>query len=162
MKVAVNVFLNGHYVSLSLLLRVCVCLCLWLCVWLSTAFTVFRSSSPAAKEVSAEDILIAEGTATLQLADKQAEEGMHKEAARNYHTATVYFRVLESMVPRLTSRVHDYLNYAASRTQQSSHLLQNLVHEHFEGLRYLRKSIKLWHLTMSCQCSINDWLTEKA
>lgn len=103
-----------------------------LCV---SAFSVFRSSSPAAKEVSAEDILIAEGTATLELADIQAEEGMHKEAARNYHTATVYFRVLESMVPRLTSRVHEHLNYAASRTQQSSHLLQNLVHEHFEGLR---------------------------
>lgn len=128
--------------SLSLALLLCVCLCL--CVWLTTAFTVFRSSSPAAKEVSAEDILIAEGTATLQLADKQAEEGMHKEAARNYHTATVYFRVLESMVPRLTSRVHDYLNYAASRTQQSSHLLQNLVHEHFEGLRCVRTWTKLW------------------
>jgi hypothetical protein len=70
------------------------------------AYTVFRNTSPAAKEVSAEDILIAEGTATLELADKQSEEGMHREAARNYHTATVYFRVLESMVPRLTSRVH--------------------------------------------------------
>ena len=60
---------------------------------------------------------------------------MHQAAARNYHTATVYFRVLESMVPRLTSRVHASLNYAACRTQQSSHLLENLVHEHFEGLR---------------------------
>ena len=66
----------------------------------------------------------------------QYEEGMHQAAARNYHTATVYFRVLESMVPRLTSRVHASLNYAACRTQQSSHLLENLVHEHFEGLRY--------------------------
>lgn len=72
----------------------------------TSAYTVFRNASPAAKEVSAEDILIAEGTATLELADKQSEEGMHREAARNYHTATVYFRVLESMVPRLTSRVH--------------------------------------------------------
>ena len=143
LKVAVIVFLNGYYVSLSLSLPLLLCVCLCLCVWSITAFTVFRSSSPAAKEVSAEDILIAEGTATLQLADKQAEEGMHKEAARNYHTATVYFRVLESMVPRLTSRVHDSLNYAASRTQQSSHLLQNLVHEHFEGLRYVRTSINL-------------------
>jgi hypothetical protein len=73
---------------------------------ITSAYTVFRNTSPAAKEVSAEDILIAEGTATLELADKQSEEGMHREAARNYHTATVYFRVLESMVPRLTSRVH--------------------------------------------------------
>jgi hypothetical protein len=30
-------------------------------------------------------------------------------------------------------RVHASLNYAAARTQQSSHLLENLVHEHFEG-----------------------------
>ena len=124
----------------SVFVCACVCVCVYVCVCVCvceqlTAFTVFRSSSPAAKEVSAEDILIAEGTATLELADKQAEEGMHKEAARNYHTATVYFRVLESMVPRLTSRVHASLNYAASRTQQSSHLVQNLVHEHFEGLR---------------------------
>ena len=39
---------------------------------------------------------------------------MHKEAARNYHTATVYFRVLESMVPRLTSRVHAVSPYIVS------------------------------------------------
>ena len=76
--------------------------------------TIFRSATPPTKEVSAEDILIAEGTATLELADKQAEEGMHKEAARNYHTATVYFRVLESMVPRLTSRVHAVSLYIVS------------------------------------------------
>ena len=75
----------------------------------------------------------------------QSEEGMHQAAARNYHTATVYFRVLESMVPRLTSRVHASLNYAACRTQQSSHLLENLVHEHFEGLRYLQSFFScLW------------------
>ena len=34
---------------------------------------MFRSSAAAAKEVSAEDILIAEGTATLELADKQVD-----------------------------------------------------------------------------------------
>jgi transcriptional regulator len=87
------------------------------------------------KDISAEDILIAEGNATLKLADQQFEESMHHAAARNYHTATIYFRVLESMVPRLTSRVHERLTYAASRTQQSSPLTENLVHEHFEGLR---------------------------
>ena len=36
-----------------------------------TEYTVFRSNNMAPKEVSAEDILIAEGTATLELADKQ-------------------------------------------------------------------------------------------
>jgi hypothetical protein len=99
-------------------------------LFLTAAFNAFKTAS--GKEVSAEDILIAEGNATLELADQQYEEGMHRSAARNYHTATVYFRVLESMVPRLTSRVHASLTYAASRTQQSSHLLANLVHEHFE------------------------------
>jgi hypothetical protein len=34
-------------------------------------------------------------------------------------------------------RVHASLNYAAARTQQSSHLLENLVHEHFEGIIYI-------------------------
>ena len=36
------------------------------------------------------------------------------------------------------SYIYQSLNYAACRTQQSSHLLENLVHEHFEGLRYVR------------------------
>ena len=36
------------------------------------------------------------------------------------------------------SYIHQSLNYAACRTQQSSHFLENLVHEHFEGLRYVR------------------------
>lgn len=37
----------------------------------SAAFTVFRTSGESPKAVSAEDILIAEGTATLELADQQ-------------------------------------------------------------------------------------------
>jgi hypothetical protein len=38
---------------------------------------VFPISTQGAKDVSNEDILIAEGTATLELADQQSEEGMH-------------------------------------------------------------------------------------
>jgi hypothetical protein len=86
-------------------------------------------------EFSAEDILIAEAVGTLTLADQQYADDDHEAASRNYHTATVYFRVLESMVPRLTPRVHGYLNYAATRTQESSQIFENLIHEHFEGLR---------------------------
>ena len=78
---------------------------------------------------------------------------MHQAAARNYHTATIYFRVLESMVPRLTSRIHASLNYAACRTQQSSHLIENLVHEHFEGLRYVQSLYFSLDIFMfSCIC----------
>jgi hypothetical protein len=85
--------------------------------------------------MTAEDILIAEATTTLTLADQQYDEGDHDAAAKNFHTATIYFRVLESMVPRLTPRVHTYLIYAAYRTQESSTYYENLVHEHFDGTR---------------------------
>jgi len=85
--------------------------------------------------MTAEDILIAEATTTLALADQQYDEGDHDAAAKNFHTATIYFRVLESMVPRLTPRVHAYLIYAAYRTQESSTYYENLVHEHFDGTR---------------------------
>lgn len=122
--------------------------------------------------MTAEDILIAEATTTLALADQQYDEGDHDAAAKNFHTATIYFRVLESMVPRLTPRVHAYLIYAAYRTQvrlwvcercvgqlaaptaslspfppvpfspspflpsqESSTVIENLVHEHFDGTR---------------------------
>ena len=44
----------------------------------------------------------------LSLADEESNEGDVEAAARNYHTATVYFRVLESMVPRLTAQVHTH------------------------------------------------------
>ena len=88
-----------------------------------------------AKEFSAEDILIAEAAGTMALADQQYTEGERAAGSRNFHTATVYFRVLESMVPRLTPFVHSHLKYAAMRTHQCSSIYENLTHEHFEGLR---------------------------
>lgn len=60
---------------------------------------------------------------------------MNAAAARNYHTATIYFRVLESIVPHLSGELHERLEYAAVRTRQCSHLLQNFVHEHFDGVK---------------------------
>ena len=99
------------------------------------ALRVGNIVNSAAKDISPEDILIAEGTATLELANQQYEEIDVNAAARNYHTAAVYYRVLESMVPRLTSRVHDSLVYASSRTLLTSKVHENLIHEHFEGLR---------------------------
>ena len=88
---------------------------------------------PTQLSITADEVLVGEAMSTLQLADEESDEGDIEAAARNYHTATVYFRVLESMVPRLTPKIHASLNYAAARTQQCSHVLENLVHEHFEG-----------------------------
>ena len=93
--------------------------------------------------ITADDVLVGEAMSTLALADEESNEGDIDAAARNYHTATVYFRVLESMVPRLTPKIHASLNYAAARTQQCSHVLENLVHEHFEG----RKCMEYYTLT---------------
>jgi hypothetical protein len=85
------------------------------------------------EKTSPEQLLIAEANATLDLAESQLEEGMNEAAARNFHTATVYFRVLESIVPHMSAELHARLQYSATRTRQCSHLLQNFVHEHFEG-----------------------------
>ena len=102
--------------------------------------------------INPEQVLVAEATATMQLGEDELREGMRKEAARNFHTATVYFRVLESLVPTLTrfsflhththitltftsilSSIHEKLQYCAMRTRQCSHLLQNFVREHFDS-----------------------------
>ena len=83
-----------------------------------------------------ERVLLIEAKETLELADEQLKEGLTKDAARNFHTATVYFRVLENLVPALTAEVHSLLQYSSGRTRECSHLLENFVHEHFEGHRF--------------------------
>ena len=82
-------------------------------------------SSSGGNEYAAEDILIMEATSTLALAEEQKGEGEWEAAARNFHIATIYFRVLESMVPRLTSRVHSYLGYASRYTTRFLYLFVN-------------------------------------
>ena len=42
----------------------------------------------------------------LALADLQLKEGFRFDAHLNYHTACVYYRVMECLVPALTSQVH--------------------------------------------------------
>lgn len=51
----------------------------------------------------------------------------------NYHTACVYYRVMECMIPALTSLVHQRLQYAAWRARQCSSLSHNFIVEHFDG-----------------------------
>ena len=79
------------------------------------------------------NFLFLKATATMELADEELMEGCKQSAARNYHTATVYFRVLENLVPALTREIHAKLEYCSMRTRQCSHLLENFVDEHFEG-----------------------------
>ena len=79
------------------------------------------------------EVLIAEADAVLALAEEQVQEGLRFEAMLNYHTACVYYRVMESMLPGLASHVHQRLMYAAWRTRQCSHLSHNFVREHFSG-----------------------------
>eukprot|EP01041_Mallomonas_annulata_P008099 gene8098-16618_t len=81
----------------------------------------------------AEDMLIAEADEILQLAEEQLAEGFQEDAANNFHTAAVYYRVLESMLPAMASELHGRLMFAASRTRQCSRLLENYIVEHFDG-----------------------------
>jgi hypothetical protein len=118
------------------------------------------------EKTSPEQLLIAEANATLDLAESQLEEGMNEAAARNFHTATVYFRVLESIVPHMSTELHARLQYSATRTRQCSHLLQNFVHEHFEGILSSRPRCSSWLLLCDVlsgvKCSdIYDIYTEK-
>ena len=53
----------------------------------------------------------------LALADLQVTEGFRFDAQLNYHTACVYYRVMECLVPSLTATVHkvSQLNVHLSR-----------------------------------------------
>lgn len=55
---------------------------------------------------SAADVLIAEANATLDLAEAQLAENMREEAGKNFHTATIYFRVLQSKMPLNIGKSH--------------------------------------------------------
>jgi len=87
-------------------------------------------------KVNPEDVLKAEAFAVMAVAEDQEKEGLKVAAARNFHTATIYFRVLESLVPSLSSEVHERIHYCSLRTRQCSHLIENFVHEHFEGKKF--------------------------
>ena len=95
---------------------------------------VLTDESTGAAAASGEDILLAEANSTLELADQQFEVDLLKKAARNYHTATIYFRVIDSSV-HLDAQSYAKMEYAACRTRQCSHLIENFVLEHFTGLR---------------------------
>ena len=79
------------------------------------------------------EIIVAEADEALALGELQLLEGFRFEAMLNFHTACVYYRVMECMIPAITAHVHQRLQYAAWRTRQCSSLSNNFVREHFDG-----------------------------
>lgn len=80
------------------------------------------------------DILLAEADAVLSLADEQIQRGFNFEGMLNYHTASIFFRVLMSMMPSLAPIVKQRLAYTASKTRFYSPLSHNFVKEHFDDV----------------------------
>lgn len=60
---------------------------------------------------------------------------MNVASSRNFHTAALYYRVLQSMVTDLSIDVQTNMEYAVARARQSAQLIENFVTEYFEGTR---------------------------
>mmetsp|Transcript_17482 Transcript_17482/g.29295 ORF Transcript_17482/g.29295 Transcript_17482/m.29295 type:complete len:685 (-) Transcript_17482:255-2309(-) len=87
-----------------------------------------------AEEMSTHELLIAEADAVMALGDDQFKEGMKFEAMLNYHTACVFYRVMETMIPsKASSMQHSKLLYVAHKSRQASTIYQNFVRENFTG-----------------------------
>ena len=80
------------------------------------------------------EIIIAEADEVLALAEEQYNEGFRFDAMLNYHTACIYFRVMESMIPSVTSSVHQKLLYASWKCIKLSDLSCNYISEYFDGV----------------------------
>eukprot|EP01038_Epipyxis_sp_PR26KG_P006797 gene6797-9310_t len=86
------------------------------------------------EELGTHELLIAEADTVLALADELLEEGLRFDAMLNYHTACVFYRVMETMIPSKTSSSqHSRLMYASAKVRQCSTLYQNFVRENFVG-----------------------------
>lgn len=81
----------------------------------------------------AEKILIAEANAIMELANVQFESGLRTEAYRNFHAASVFYRVLESILPSMNYEIHEKLKVSSKMVRESATLKENLVLEHFSG-----------------------------
>ena len=69
----------------------------------------------------------------MALGELQLTEGFRFDAMLNFHTACVYYRVMECVRPALTYLVHQRLQYAAWRARQCSSVRHNIVVEDFNG-----------------------------
>lgn len=91
-----------------------------------------KYEDPQIEDIGTHELLISEADTVLALADEQLEEGMKFDAMLNFHTACVFFRVMETMIPsKASANQHSKLVYAAQRTRQASSLYQNFVRENF-------------------------------
>jgi len=87
-----------------------------------------------AEEMSTHELLIAEADAVMALGDEQFNEGLKQEAMLNFHTACVFYRVMETMIPSKASTMqHSKLLYVAQKTRLASTMYQNFVRENFTG-----------------------------
>lgn len=89
------------------------------------------STTNSSQALSSNDILLTEADAILSLAEEELREGMRFEAMMNYHTASVFYRVLISLAPSLASNLQQRMFYAAYKTRQTSPMYQNFVNEYF-------------------------------
>jgi calcium-dependent protein kinase len=98
-----------------------------------TEFPEPNDHVPGKPAFPSHEILIAEADEVLALAEELGKEGFRFESSFNFHTACVYYRVMESMIPSLAGHVHQRLMYAAWRARLSSSLSHNFIREYFEG-----------------------------
>jgi hypothetical protein len=80
-----------------------------------------------------ETFLFFEAAELLDLATTQYQEGVRRDAYRTFHLASIFYRVLESMVPSQGAEMQERLAYAVSCARQCSYLQENFVQEHFSG-----------------------------
>lgn len=80
-----------------------------------------------------ETFLFFEAAELLDLATTQYQEGMRRDAYKTFHLASIFYRVLESMIPSMNAEIQERLAYAVSCARQCSYLQENFVQEHFSG-----------------------------
>lgn len=85
------------------------------------------------KRYQAYDIIIAEADEILALAEEQIQEGFKFDAMLNYHAASIYYRVMLSMLPHVMEPVYQRLMYAVWKTKLYCEVNDNFAVEHFTG-----------------------------
>jgi calcium-dependent protein kinase len=93
---------------------------------------LFAATSPASEE--GQRLLVQFAQNAVEAADEMSDDSQtsRREKARLYHSAAVYLDVVKAF-SGLPSDLEKTLEYCRFRTYQSSHLLQNIVHEHMES-----------------------------
>lgn len=87
----------------------------------------------ACEKNAPESFLFFEAAELLDLATTQYQEGMRRDACETFHLASIFYRVLESMIPSMNVEIQERLAYAVSCARQCSYLQENFVQEHFSG-----------------------------